>query len=61
VTDAEVTVKGNGDHDESRERDLGGDEEMIQLAHEVIIDVVACVLHKHGEWDDDLQINEKTF
>ena len=53
VADAEVAVDGDGAHDECREGDVGRDEEVVGLAHEVVPQSEAAVLHVHRVGHDD--------
>ena len=53
VTDAEVAVHGDGDHDEGGKRDVEGDEELVQLAQEVQPQVAVCGREGDGQRDDD--------
>lgn len=53
MADTEVTVEGYGHHYERWQRNLGGDEKLIQLAQQVVVDVVTRKLDEHREGDDD--------
>ena len=53
VADAEVAVDGDRCHRERREGDVRRDEEQVDLADDVVVDVVVLVLHVDRERHDD--------
>ena len=53
MADAEVAVDGDRGHRQRRERDVGRDEEHVDLADEVVVDEEVDILHVDRERDDD--------
>ena len=58
VADTEVTVDGDGRHRQRRERDVGRDEEQVDLTDDVVVDDEVDVLHVDRERDDNEARNE---